>query len=246
MRLTGLTSRTLRHYDAQGVVRPVGVGAGGVRLYGRQELVRLQQVLILRELGLSLSAVREVVDGTVDRAAALRDHRGRLRAERKRLDGLIDTVSATIEELEGGAPMSEEQLFEGFDPERQKAYEGELVANWGVSQGAIDESRQAVASLGPAGIAANEARRAEIEAALLALYRAQARPDDPRVLEALVGHWELTASYWGQPPTAEAYAGLGEMYVQHPDFKARYDAMAEGFPEWLSTAMAAYAQTAPH
>ena len=55
-RMTGVTSRTLRHYDAEGVVAPVGVGAGGVRLYGREELLRLQQVLLLRELGLSLPA----------------------------------------------------------------------------------------------------------------------------------------------------------------------------------------------
>ena len=52
--MTGVTSRTLRHYDAEGLVVPVGAGAGGVRLYGREELLRLQQVLVLRELGLSL------------------------------------------------------------------------------------------------------------------------------------------------------------------------------------------------
>ena len=79
--MTGVTSRTLRHYDAEGLVVPVGAGAGGVRLYGREELLRLQQVLLLRELGMSLRAVRAVVDGTTDRAAALRGHRARLLVE---------------------------------------------------------------------------------------------------------------------------------------------------------------------
>ena len=104
--MTGVTSRTLRHYDAEGVVVPVGAGAGGVRLYGREELLRLQQVLLLRELGLGLPAVRAVVDGTTDRAAALRDHRERLLVERDRLDRLAATVARTIEELEGGEEMT--------------------------------------------------------------------------------------------------------------------------------------------
>ena len=207
--MTGVTSRTLRHYDAEGVVVPVGVGPGGVRLYGREELLRLQQVLLLRELGLSLPAVRAVVDGTTDRAAALRDHRERLLVERDRLDRLVATVARTIEDLEGGEEMTEEQLFEGFDPERQKAYERELVEDWGVQQEEIDRSERAVRAMGPEGIAANEAQRAEIEAALVALMAAGVAPDDERVLDLLVGHWELTGRYWGRPPSAEAYAGLG-------------------------------------
>ena len=51
------------------------------------------------------------------------------------------------------------------------------------------------------------------------------------MLDVLVGHWELTGRYWGRAPSAEAYAGLGSMYVEHPEFKARYDAMAPGFAE---------------
>ena len=125
--------------------------------------------------------------------------------------------------------MTEDQLFEGFDPERQKAYERELVEDWGVEQDEIDRSTGAVQAMGPEGIAANEAQRAEIEAALVALMTAGAAPDDERVLDVLVGHWELTGRYWGRAPSAEAYAGLGSMYVEHPEFKARYDAMAPGF-----------------
>ena len=240
-RMTGVTSRTLRHYDAEGLVRPVGVGGGGVRLYGREELLRLQQVLLLRELGLGLPAVRAVVDGTTDRAAALRDHRRGLEAERDRLDRLVGTVTRTIEELEGAGAMDAEELFEGFDAEKQKAYERELVADWGVEQPVIDDSRAAVEAMGTEGVAANEAERARIETALLAEFDEGAAPDDERVLDLLVGHWELTGRYWGRRPTAEAYAGMGSMYVEHPDFRARYEAMRPGFAEWFSDAVTAYA-----
>ncbi len=239
--MTGVTSRTLRHYDAEGLLRPVGQAAGGIRLYGREELLRLQQVLLLRELGLGLPAIRAVVDGMTDRVAALRDHRRRLLAERDHIDRLAKTVSRTIEELEGGSTMSEAQLFDGFDPERQRTYERELVDRWGVGEPLMEGSRTAVTAMGSDGIAANEAQRAEIEAALVALMAEGAGPEDVRVLAVLVGHWELTGRYWGTPPSAEAYAGLGSMYVEHPDFRARYDAMAPGFAQWLSDAITAYA-----
>jgi len=243
VRLTGVTSRTLRHYDDLGLLRPVDVGPGGIRRYGRPELLRLQQILLLRELGLGLPAIGTVLTGTTDRVAALRDHRDRLLAERERLTRLTATVEATINDLEGGPTVAEEQLFEGFEPERQAAYERELVEEWGVSGQAIAESQQAVRTLGRAGVAANEAQRADIERALLDLMAGGAAPEDERVLDALRGHWELTGRYWGRPPSAEAYAGLGQMYVDHPEFRDRYEAMAPGFAQWVSDAVTAYALT---
>lgn len=53
-RISGVTSRTLRHYDAVGLLPPARIGAGGLRFYGEAELLRLQRILVLRELGLGL------------------------------------------------------------------------------------------------------------------------------------------------------------------------------------------------
>lgn len=238
--MTGLTSRTLRHYDRERLVVPTGTTAGGMRLYGRPELLRLQEVLVLRELGLGLPAIRSIVEGTTDRGGALRQHRARLRLERDRLERLLITVQHTIEDVEGGSKMAAEELFEGFDPERQKAYERELVKDWAVPQEAIDRSWTAVKTMGRERVAELEEERTRIEAALVELKVAGSAPDDRRVLDAVRGHWELTARYWGDGPSAEAYSGLGDMYVQHPDFKARYDAMEPGLAQWLSEAMTAY------
>ncbi|TPW65908.1 MerR family transcriptional regulator, partial [Schumannella sp. 10F1B-5-1] len=74
-----MTSRTLRHYDDVGLVRPSGVGAGGIRIYDAAALVRLQRVLLLRELGLGLPAIAEVLDGQTDDVHALLAHREWLR-----------------------------------------------------------------------------------------------------------------------------------------------------------------------
>lgn len=99
-RLSRVTSRTLRHYDEIGLLPPAWIGSNGHRHYEEADLLRLQQILLMRELGLGLREIAAVLDRQVDPVAALREHRRRLLAERDRLDTLVRTVSRTIAELE--------------------------------------------------------------------------------------------------------------------------------------------------
>lgn len=62
-RRTGLTVRTLHHYDAIGLLRPSGRTHSGYRLYTAADIARLQQVLSLRQLGFSLEEIRDCLDG---------------------------------------------------------------------------------------------------------------------------------------------------------------------------------------
>ena len=73
-RHAGVSSRTLRHYDDVGLLPPAYVGANGYRYYDEDALLRLQEVLVLRELGLPLDAIRRILDATSDRTAVLREH----------------------------------------------------------------------------------------------------------------------------------------------------------------------------
>src|SRR5437867_9370003 len=60
---TGLTVRTLHHYDAIGLLRPSGRADNGYRMYNRADVARLHQVQALRRLGLSLEDAGTVLDG---------------------------------------------------------------------------------------------------------------------------------------------------------------------------------------
>ncbi|WP_068621285.1 MerR family transcriptional regulator [Paenibacillus tuaregi] len=62
-KLTGLTVRTLRFYDQIGLFSPSGQTEGGHRLYNESDLSRLQQILSLKELGLSLDEIKSVLNG---------------------------------------------------------------------------------------------------------------------------------------------------------------------------------------
>src|SRR5690606_23481375 len=85
-RLSGTTSRTLRHYDDIGLLAPTRIGSNGYRHYDEHALSRLQRILLLRELGLGLPAIAEVLAGQRDNADALLGHLHWLHKEKERLD----------------------------------------------------------------------------------------------------------------------------------------------------------------
>lgn len=134
-RMTGLTSRTLRHDDAIDLVRPAFTGHGGLRHHGGEELLVLQEVLVLRELGLRLDVVAQVLCGERDGVEALRGHEAALREQAGRTERLADTVARTLQHLGGGTTMSQEHTAQMFDGARleadRAAYEEELVAEHG-------------------------------------------------------------------------------------------------------------------
>lgn len=127
-RLAGTTSRTLRHYAQLGLVQPSRIGANGYRYYDEAALVTLQRVLMLRELGLGLPAIADVLANETDAPSALRGHLEWLRSERDRLGRQIASVRATIETMEGGGQLMAENMFEGFD---HTHYKDEVEQRWG-------------------------------------------------------------------------------------------------------------------
>src|SRR5262245_54940368 len=130
--ISGVTVRTLHHYDDIGLLRPASVGANGYRYYGRPELLRLQRILFHRELGVPLSAIAELLDlESEDQIAVLRQHREKLEAERERYRTLIETIDHTIAELTGASHMANTDLYKGFSPEKQAGYEAWLTERYG-------------------------------------------------------------------------------------------------------------------
>ncbi|MDQ0378724.1 MerR family transcriptional regulator [Amycolatopsis thermophila] len=236
---SGVTSRTLRHYDGIGLLPPAFADASGRRFYRRDQLIRLQQILLLRELGLGLDTIAEILDGTADRAEALRLHRKWLLAERDRLDRLAGTVARTINELEGGERMSAKELFDGFSPDSETAKQlaREAADRWG-SQ--ATQSHERSRNWSTEKWAAVNRQGGEATDRLIELARAGVPADDERVLDAVAAHRAWLEHHW--TPDAESYTGLGRLYADDERFRSRYDKLNPGFAEYLRDAIAAYAR----
>ena len=217
-RLTGVTSRTLRHYDDIGLLRPSGVGAGGIRRYDADALVRLQRVLLLRELGLSLTAIAEVLDGSTDHVHALHTHRALLEHEQQRLARQLASVDATINALEeGGNPMAE-QMFDGFD---HTQYKKEVEERWGAD--AYARSDAWWRGMGDGDRAGFQQRTAQLGADWMAAAASGISPDSDAAQALAERHVAWLSGIPGTPGASKEYVlGLGEMYVADPRFAVNY------------------------
>jgi MerR family transcriptional regulator, thiopeptide resistance regulator len=99
---TGLTVRTLHHYEAIGLVRPTGRTAAGHRRYGPEALERLYRVMVLRSLGLSLAQIRASLDGNATQLRdVLSEHVELVDEQVGRQQRLRTRLSALIEQLDG-------------------------------------------------------------------------------------------------------------------------------------------------
>jgi len=221
-KLAGTTSRTLRHYDATGLVPPSRIGANGYRYYDADALVRLQRVLLLRGLGLGIPAIAEVLDGQRDDEHALVRHLEWLRAEQLRLDRQIASVESTITALRGGEKPMAEKMFDGFD---HTAFEDEVVERWG-------EAAYADSDAWWRGL--SDAQKVDFQDASVSLIvdwvDAHERGLDPAGGEAQAlarRQYEFLAGIPGVPrgtagPAKDYVLGLGDMYVADPRFAKNY------------------------
>jgi DNA-binding transcriptional MerR regulator len=216
-RLAGTTSRTLRHYDEVGLLPPSRVGANGYRYYDDAALTRLQRILLLRQLGLGIPTIAEVIE-RADDAAALRTHLGWLRAESARIGRQIASVERTLARIEGEEPLMAEEMFDGFD---NTQYKEEVEQRWG-TQAWADGDRW-WRGLGPEGQRAFTDEHAAV-VARWAQLRADGEPaDGPAAQDNARRHRAWIARGWqGRQPTADELAGLAEMYVADERFAANY------------------------
>lgn len=230
-RAAGTTSRTLRHYDEIGLVRPSRVGHNGYRYYDNTALVRLQRVLLLRQLGLGLDAIRQVLESQDAAPGAeaqiLGDHLALLRAEQRRLAAQIGSVERTIAALTGaheeGMNLMAENMFDGFD---HTQYKDEVEQRWG--KDAYTQSDQWWRGLGQAGQAEWKERMQQLMGEWTA---AASREEDPRSTAAqdlAARQVEWLRSIPGTPAhgsggdLAGYLLGLGELYVADERFAANY------------------------
>jgi len=239
-KLSGVSVRTLHHYDAIGLLKPGYTGDNGYRYYERPELLRLQQVLFYRDVGMPLGEIKQTLDDPdFDPAAALKQHRERLRSEIENYRQLISTIDATLLELSGEKEM--ENPFKGFNPEKQKGYEQELVDRYGDGVKAqIAESYAKVGKLSPDQIAAVQEEGHQVSLGLAAQIKAGDAPGSDAVQALIARHYNWVSNFW--TPDAEAYAGLGQLYLDHPDFRAFYDKYDDRLVDFLAAAMAIWAE----
>ena len=238
--LSGTTSRTLRHYGDIGLLKPSRTGSNGYRFYDEDALATLQRILLLKELGLGLPAIAEVLAGHTAHADALVTHLRWLQKEKERLDRQIAAVESTIGTLRGGGQLMAEEMFDGFD---HTQYKEEVEERWGKDAYATSDTWWR--SMTDADKRQWMQRQKQLGSDWI---EAAARGTDPASEEAQAlarRQFDWLRGIPGTPgggasgPTKEYFVGLAEMYVADPRFAANYGG-ADG-ASFVRDAMKVYA-----
>lgn len=232
--LTGVSVRTLHHYDAIGLLKPTAVTAAGYRLYNNSALQTLQTILLFRELRFSLKEIKSIIEHPeFDAQEALRQQIHLLEMQRDQTERLIGLAYDILQK--GSTKMD----FTAFDKSNMTQYAEEVKARWG-NTAAYQESQQRT-------VHRSDKENNEIANGLIAIFTKfgaikNSDPASPKAL-ALVKELQdyITANYYTCTP--EILPSLGAMYTEDERFRANIDKMGgDGTAAYAAQAIAAYCE----
>jgi len=240
-KLAGVSVRTLHHYDQIGLLRPETRDTGNdYRRYGREDLFRLQQILFFRELDIPLQKIKQILaNPNTERLALLRQHQHNLGLRINQLQTLQSTLEKTIQNLqeENSMPLTDQELYEGFDKETIKRYQQEVRETYDPE--IVAQANRNARKLSKAEWVLVKAEGQAISEGLAALLDRD--PADPEVQALAARQHAWVENFY--PVSVDMFRGLGELYTSHPEFRANYDKIAPGLADFLQNAMNIYADT---
>jgi MerR family transcriptional regulator, thiopeptide resistance regulator len=206
---TGLTIRTLHHYDEIGLLTPSQHTESGHRLYSAADIARLQQIVSLRQLGFSLEEIKDCLDRPeFSPLAVVRMHTARLRQT-------IELERALCERLEGLA-----RFFESAGEVSAERFLDTIEAMTMIEQyytpEQLEQLRKRAEAPGGKELAEQGQRDwANLFAQLTALMNAGTDPADPKVQALVKRQHELVRAFTGGDPGIAA--SLKKMWTEQGD-----------------------------
>ena len=245
-RRSGITVRTLHHYDETGLLRPSGRTEAGYRLYDLDDVARLQRILFYRELGFPLDEVAELLDDpAVDPVHHLTRQHELLGERIARLEEMRAAVELNLEARQMGIDLTPDEMLEVFGEEytaRHAEYQAEAGQRWGGSD-AWAQSRRRTSRYSKQDWQQAMADQQAAAERLLDAMQAGLAPDSDAAMDAAEAHRQQITR-WFYDCSYEIHRGLGDMYVQDPRFTATYDDMAPGLAAYVRDAIHANADRA--
>jgi MerR family transcriptional regulator, thiopeptide resistance regulator len=233
--LSGVTIRTLHHYDEIGLLSPGGRSMAGYRIYEDSDLERLQRILFYRELGFTLDEISTIVDDPrTDALGHLRRQRGLLTGRIDRLRSMVDAIDYEMEARTMDIPLTPEERLEVFGEFRPEDYAEEAEQRWGDTE-AYWESQRRVSSYNKDDWQQLKAEEEEIRARLAAAFEAGLAPDSEEAMAAAEAHRQHI-SRWFYECSYEIHRGLTEMYVSDERFRSNYDTKSPGLAAFIRDA----------
>lgn len=233
--ISGVSVRTLHHYDRIGLLVP-HKGENGYRYYTEEDLEALQSILFYKYLGFSLNDTRDLLErAKTDRIGMLEQQLSLLEGEQRRLASLIRTLEKTIRYHRGETTMTTEEKFSGLSWKDGLEYTEEARRRYGdeAIDGALSRQKE---------------KEPEVEAAFNQVFFALAdnlekglpadAPENLALAETLLGHIRSYAF----DCTIEVFGHIGAGYYANPEFRKNIDRFKEGTARYASDAVKAFVE----
>lgn len=233
-RLSGVSIRTLRLYDEEGLLKPSRITDAGYRLYDDGALARLQMILMFRALRFPLRDIRQILDApSLDMNEVLTQQIAMLEMQRAQLDRLIDHAHQL--QLTGGHTMN----FSAYDTHDQERYAEEVRERWGKTDAYREyEQRSKNRTKQDASLAADGMMRI-----FTAFGEIRSTAPESDAVQQLVRRLQQFISDNYYDCTREILRGLGQMYTADERFAANIDkAGGEGTAAFAARAIEIYCQ----
>jgi DNA-binding transcriptional MerR regulator len=242
--LTGVTVRTLHHYDTVGLLHPSERNDAGYRFYDQRDLERLQQILLYRELGFSLAGISSILsDSEIDPTEHLRRQHRLLKERIDTLQAMVTAVEQMMEVSAMGISLTPEERFEVFGDWSPEDYEGEAEERWGDSD-AYRQSQRRTSAYTKEDWLRIKAEGSALEKRFAAAMREGVGADSAAAMDLAEEHrQQIVRNFYDCSP--QMHRGLGQMFVMDPRFRAHYEEIAPGLAEFVSRAILANAERTP-
>lgn len=240
--LAGVSVRTLHLYDEIGLLKPSIRTDKKYRLYGRAEALRLQQILFYKELEMPLKEIGDILDDPeFDPIQSLEKHKKLLQQKQKKLHTLLHTIDKTIDHLKNETMLTTEELYEGLSEEQVTTMRNEAKEKWGSSVGRSENHLRKKTKE-----EFNELKEAASANLKKLISLANGDPLSEKVQAEVRVHYELIREFWGTAglpdKQADAYAGLGDLYVSDERYMASAGITDPAFAQFMNKAMKHFAK----
>jgi MerR family transcriptional regulator, thiopeptide resistance regulator len=234
--LSGVTVRTLHHYDAIGLLVPSQRSEAGYRLYDASDLERLQQILFYRELGFSLEDIGSILsDPSLDPAAHLLRQHELLTERIERLQAMVTAIEYTMEVQRMGISLTPEERFEVFGDWSPDDYADEAKERWGETDAYVQSQRRASGYTKEDWLKIKQ-EGADIDKRFVAALQSGIPAASWEAMDIAEAHRQQITRYFYDCSFA-MHRGLADMFVADPRFRARYEEIAPGLAEYVATAI---------
>lgn len=233
--LSGVSVRTLHHYDRIGLLSPQKAD-NGYRYYTDEDLGQLQQILFYKYLGFSLQQIKQLLqDEEIDHLDHLEEQLRRLEQEQERLSTLVTTIKKTIQEQKGLLTMTAKEKFAGFAYDDHRHYHDQAVKAYG--KDIVDQGSQR-----------QKGQEERVVAGFNHVFHhltdnlASGKPATDTANQSLAEQLLTHIRTYAFDCSLDVFGYIGQGYVNNPDFQKNIDQFGAGLAQYTCDVIQHYVQ----